>query len=706
MSGDANTPQTAHAMEPHTSDLEQALREIEAIASGALGEPNGVAEERLLAAARTLAARASTAEQRADDLAERYDLVMRAADDGLWDWNLLTDELFLSARWKEMLGFSPDELENNPEEWRSRIHPDDLDRSLTAVRDYLERRSPVYELDHRLRHRDGTYRWISSRGTALWDGQGRAYRFAGAHWDITDRRLYQQRLRDRERQYRAIFEAAGDAMLITELEGGIIIEANPAASQLYGYTHDEFIGLHPSVIIHPDEHAGYNEVLSAIRAGRGIRRRARNVRMDGTPLHVEVRASPFLYGGRLHMLGVLRDITSQVEASRVLEQRVDERTRELATMLEVSKTLTSTLELRPLLRLILDQLHIIADYTSCAITTVEGNEFVNREYRGPLPTELVLRRRMSVPVDDPVWDEFRRREPVIIDDVWGDSSGAATLRLAMGDEYLRTTASYIRAWMAVPFVHNGVVAGTITLTHQQPGHFTQRHATLAAALANQAAIAIENARLYEQAQQVAVLEERQRLARELHDSVSQALFGIGLGAKTARTLLERGQPERALKSIDYVLSLSETGTAEMKALIFELRPESLQSEGLVAALTKQLAALHARYGLHTEVDLPDEPDVPLDVKEALYRIGQEAMHNTVKHAQAHALRVRLAHDPNVVTLEVHDDGAGFDPGGAFPGHLGLRSMRERASRLGGTLSIDSAPGRGSSVRVAIPATAH
>jgi signal transduction histidine kinase len=221
------------------------------------------------------------------------------------------------------------------------------------------------------------------------------------------------------------------------------------------------------------------------------------------------------------------------------------------------------------------------------------------------------------------------------------------------------------------------------------------------ALANQAALAMENARLYEQVQDQAALEERQRLARELHDSVSQALFGIGLGARTARTLLDQ-DPAKATAPLDYVLSLAEAGLAEMRALIFELRPESLAEEGLVAALEKQAASLRSRHGLAVETDFGPEPDMPLERKQILYRIAQEALHNTIKHARAQTVTLHVAESDTGITLQLTDDGRGFDPHGNFPGHLGLRSMRERVERTGGTFTIESAAGEGTRIEVGIP----
>jgi signal transduction histidine kinase len=207
--------------------------------------------------------------------------------------------------------------------------------------------------------------------------------------------------------------------------------------------------------------------------------------------------------------------------------------------------------------------------------------------------------------------------------------------------------------------------------------------------------------LYEQAQELASLQERQRLARELHDSVSQALYGIGLGAYTAKEALE-SDPEQALASIDYILTLTEAGLAEMRALIFELRPDSLEIEGLVAALSKQVAVLRARYKLTVEADLGEEPDLSLEMKHTLYRIAQEALNNIVKHARASMVRLLLAEHNHEIIFEVRDNGRGFDPTGPFPGHLGLRSMQERVTKVSGVLTIESAAGQGTLVSVRIP----
>ena len=218
---------------------------------------------------------------------------------------------------------------------------------------------------------------------------------------------------------------------------------------------------------------------------------------------------------------------------------------------------------------------------------------------------------------------------------------------------------------------------------------------------SEAALRQTQEELARRVQERTAMEERQRLARELHDSVSQALYGISLGAHTALTLFDTDRA-KVLEALNYVLSLTQAGLTEMRALIFELRPESLAIEGLVVALSKHVAALRARHGIEVELTLCDEPDVPLPVKEAIYRIAQEALQNAVKHARSERLDVRLRCGEESIGLEVCDNGVGFDPQASYPGHLGLHSMRERASSVGGTLEIESVPGCGTRIRAHVP----
>jgi hypothetical protein len=245
--------------------------------------------------------------------------------------------------------------------------------------------------------------------------------------------------------------------------------------------------------------------------------------------------------------------------------------------------------------------------------------------------------------------------------------------------------------MSVPMMLGERAIGMLAVESDQTDCYTEHHAELLMAVADQAAVAVENARLYEQARGLAALEERQKLARELHDSVSQALFGIGLGARTARTLLDR-DPSKVAEPLDYVVSLAEAGLTEMRALIFELRPDALELEGLVGSLEKQLAALRARHGLRIEANLGSEPEAPLDVKETLYRIAQETLNNVVKHARASSITVELSMPADGHPAGDHGRRGGLRPA-ASSGHSRPALDARTAARIGAVLEMEARPTR-------------
>jgi PAS domain S-box-containing protein len=523
--------------------------------------------------------------------------------------------------------------------------------------------------------------------------------------DIAERRRAEADLAERERQYRSVFESTTDALLIYDLEGNLV-DLNPAAAQMHGYTVGEFRLLEPSQFIHASSLPLFAKFIELVRAGQDFRARARNLRRDGTPFHIEVLGTGFIYRGRPHALAVIRDITEEVEAYRFLEQRVEERTRELSMLLDVSANIASTLDLPLLLDMVLKELQQVVPCDGASVLILEGDELRNVAHRGPIPHQVQSQMRLSREQAGELWEAMEGRQPLIIGDVREDTWLAQAFRQAIGD-YLDREMAYVRTWVGVPLIAQEQLIGWLSLHHSEPRAYTRHHAALAQTIANQAAIAIQNAKLYGQARRLAALEERQRLARELHDSVSQVLYGIGLGARTAGTLLDRADIAPELRSslaeaLEYVLSLAEAGLAEMRALIFELRPDSLEREGLVAALSRQAAAMRARHRLDVHTDFCGEPALPFEAKEAVYRIAQEAMHNIAKHAHATGVEIRLCASQREIVLELTDDGVGFDPHAVYSGHMGLNSMHERAAQIGGTLEVESQVGHGATVRLRVP----
>lgn len=509
---------------------------------------------------------------------ERYQTIVRATTDAVWDWDLVTEEVQWSPGLHSVFGYPADTLRYHAW-WRDHVHPDDLEQTETSVQAALARGERRWRGEYRFRRADGSYAYVLDRGYVLQDASGLPVRMIGAMVDITERKVYEQ----------------------------------------------------------------------------------------------------------------------------VLEQRVAERTSELSTLLQIARNVAYTLDLETLLDLILEQLQTVIGYDGASILSLEGDTLRGRAYRGPKPKAWIY--QFTMPVDNFIDRQVvASRQPYIIPNMLDDTPATRYFRASLGDRFEQLYAG-VRTWMRIPLIAKDQVVGMLSLHHHEPDYFSPHQAELALAFADQAAVAIENARLYTQAQQLAAVEERQRLARELHDSVSQALYGIALGARTARKLLDRASSpitNQLTGPLDYVLQLAEAGLAEMRALIFELRPESLAQEGLVAAIEKQAVSLRTRHQIDVQTHLMPEPEIALDSKQVLYRIAQEALHNVVKHARATQVTVELAQQDGLLMLAIQDNGLGFDTGGEFPGHLGLKSMRERALQLGGTLDIQSALGQGTRVYAQIP----
>jgi signal transduction histidine kinase len=202
---------------------------------------------------------------------------------------------------------------------------------------------------------------------------------------------------------------------------------------------------------------------------------------------------------------------------------------------------------------------------------------------------------------------------------------------------------------------------------------------------------------------LAVVEERNRLARDLHDSVTQALYGLTLCAEAARRQVAAGQIDAANGQLRDLGETAQRALQEMRLLIFELRPPVLEQEGLAAALQARLQTVEGRVGLATTLVVEGDRRLPPTVEAELDRIAQEALNNALKHARAHHIAVHLRQGEHTVSLEIADDGTGFDPTEARTrGGLGLRGMAERAARVDGHLAVESAPGRGARIRAEVP----
>jgi PAS domain S-box-containing protein len=485
------------------------------------------------------------------------------------------------------------------------------------------------------------------------------------------------------------------SVMDASLDGIAVIDAkrrylyvNPAGSRILGHPAEALIGRDVLLNFPARLHEQVLEVFKQVSVGRPGRNDATIVLPTGEERQIEYTDTLFEADGVPFRTAIFRDVTESRRQER--EARV---LAEIAASLTIDQPMEETLDI--LTRYVVEETQAEA----AVIGLVE-------------PATMRLEMFTVHGLPERFMEEMREQWPMsrssatvrAIETQQIQVVAGARARMLANDAYASVhDLLHDDRWdalVALPLVYRGQSHGALVVYHPNTGPLDDEIALLAA-IADQAAIVVENNRLYAEAQGQAAIEERQRLARELHDSVSQALYGIGLGARTAKTLLGQ-DPAKAVQPVEYVLQLAEAGLAEMRALIFELRPESLESEGLVAAVEKQAASLHARHRIDVNADLCGEPPIPLQIKEAVYRIVQEGLHNVVKHARATTVDLKLDCDDTAVRFDIRDNGIGFDASGEFPGHLGLQSMRERAARLGGHVAIESVPRVGSRIYGYVP----
>ncbi|OIO95582.1 MAG: hypothetical protein AUK03_05200 [Anaerolineae bacterium CG2_30_64_16] len=394
----------------------------------------------------------------------------------------------------------------------------------------------------------------------------------------------------------------------------------------------------------------------------------------------------------LNALEVEIDEREQVAAAlaRQNAELYGELQRRLAESESFNRVLVSLLQktvLEQVLNIVCTEAQGLIGATGSAVLLLTDQAWLEVKHRLGKPLAAVE----PVPVDGSLAGQVvRQGEPVLLND---------PALFAQAQVY--QWPSDLTALLAVPLRVNGGVIGVLDVVNKAGG-FTEQDVPVMSVFANQAAMAIEHARLQQQAEQLAVLAERQRLARELHDSVTQSLYSVTLYANAAALALAAGKGDVTAGYLQELQETAQEGMRDMRLLIFQLHPPVLEVEGLVAALQARLAAVEGRAGLPTEFRVAGERRLPIAIEAELFWIAQEALNNVRKHAAAQHVTVHLHFTAATIALEVLDDGVGFDPG-AVPAERrgGLRTIAERTAHMGGKLTYESMPGAGTRVKVEV-----
>ncbi len=489
---------------------------------------------------------------------------------------------------------------------------------------------------------------------------------------------------------RKIFDHSNDAIFLIDPARDTIVDANPKACEMLGYSREELLSLGMSAI-HPNEMPELMAFAhSVFKQGHGWTDELSCRTKKGKFLPAEISASIVEIDGQECMIALIRDTTER----KLAEERIRREAARADALAHAAARLNAHLTLDAVLDAVCEETARALDVPAAGVLLYnEEDATLSPAAIYGLPPEYL---EDYAPNPRALYDRYAQQHgPLIVVPEVQDRPDLPNAQL-----YARYD---IRTSVVASLIREGQLMGTLNVyTLAEPRTFGDDELALLTGLAYQAAQAIENAQLRQQAELAAVMEERGRLARELHDSVTQSLYSLTLLAEGYQRSAKAGRLEHPEESLIELGDIAQQALKEMRLLVHQLRPLALEREGLLGALHQRLSAVEKRAGVEARLVAEDVVELPAPLEEALYRITLEALNNALKHATATSVTVYFRIDDGKVELEVVDNGWGFDPNAIDEQRgMGLASMRERAEKLGGTLVIQSAPGEGTAVKVSV-----
>lgn len=608
---------------------------------------------------------------------------------------------FISQRWSEYTGLPAESTLGWG--WQAAIHPDDLLRVIEELK-MLEVSARPGEIEARLRRSDGVFRWFVCRLEPLLDEHGKLTRWYSSCLDIEDQKQAEDRLQRSERNLAEGQRLTKTGSWVLDLPTGNT-DWSVETCRIFGFPDPP-----------PSPH--YQEFLERVRpedrdaVNRGLEESFEKeeprplqyvfVLPDGTEKNIETISQPIRDAtGKLMLMGTVMDVTERVENEKSLrasEILARGQFNALARALEVlARESDPERLLEHFLRTVADEL---GAHGGSVWRRVEGTDRVEFEFsleEGQFLTKADVGMTTIVPtmaIDD-VWpwpEVFQDGKPHVLDDIregphfpWRDHV------LALG----------VVTILIVPMLIGGEVEGVIGIRFRTKRTFSAGEIDLAQALANQAMLAIQVTRLSALNRETAVIAERNRMARDIHDTVAQTLTGIVVQLEAAEESSARGND--ASPNLGRARELARMGLREARASVRALRPHA--ENPLAVALPALISRMTSGTGVSGSFSVKGNPRrLPADFEEHLLRIGQEALTNSLRHAKATRFDVRVEFNANRVELELSDDGCGFCMQERHEG-FGLVGMRERIGFLRGRLNLESAPGAGTRILISVPTTA-
>ena len=510
-----------------------------------------------------------------------------------------------------------------------------------------------------------------------------------------------------EMLFRLMVESAPIAIVAIN-DSGKIVYTNEKLDELFGYDYGELIGrdlelLVPQKLrhIHRQHQSDYIQQPHVRPMGSGMD--LRGVRKDGVEFPIEAGLSFVRVGGEMLVMSSVTDMTRRKHIEEILERRVEERTQEIDqrrriadSMRDILARLNANYSLQDMLEYIVAQTGELLSAEAGAVFLLDDSKvYYNAMVSRGLSTQYLARIRIPLHGESVLHQAMAQRYPAYVSDLRNASLGNDQFAAERRTQLL---ANGYHALIAVPLEAGSEVYGGLMLYYRQAKEFVEDELDLAMTFGNQTALAIQSALLRTQIEKSAVTAERNRIARDLHDSVSQTLFSASMIADVLPRLWEHNRDE-GVRRLNELRQLTRGALAEMRTLLLELRPATLVEVELDDLLKQLTEATTGRARIPIGLEIAGKCDLPVDVRIAFYRIAQEALNNVAKHADADQAHVQLLCQANHATLTVTDDGVGFSLAETAGNHLGIIIMRERADSIGADLKISSTKGAGATVSV-------
>lgn len=665
---------------------------------------------------------------------KRFELVTQSLHGLIYDYDLVTGELYRSKGLFDLIGLDPGDVTASTDWWQERILPDDLAKSSSAFAVAVASQSSLFQFEYRIRHKDGHYVWVWDNSRILYDKQGRPIRVVGCTLNIDARK----KVGDQIARLQAVTAALSEAVTLAQVAEVLTqqsVSAGDATSGVVNLFHAETneleiiysVGFHESLVQRYQRATMFAPGASpqAAQTRQPVWFHSKAEYLAQFPALVDVpqkqnaegiAALPLMYQGRL--LGVLGLYFPEIRAFHDEEQEfLQTIARQCAIALERAQLYDTAQKQRRIAEQTatwLTRLQFVTASLSQALTSYEvakiivdfGMAVLGAVYgainlmENETNFDLIYAAGVEVPDEESIrWQQF------LIDPgmpaVEALRSGQALWlenaeeRNSLYPSLIPLSKAFPGAWAFLPLHIQDRVIGAARFIFPHDLPFSDEEKEFMLTLAHYCTQAMERTRLYEATKALGAAEERQRLARELHDAVTQTLFSASLMADTIAPLLDQ-DVDLAKQRAAQLVQLNRSALAEMRTLLLELRPEQVLRTSMSDLLTQLAQAVRGRKTIELSLAIEDIHPLPPDVHVVFYRVAQEMLNNVVKHSQAKQGAIFLNSSPAGVELRVRDNGIGFDPQTRKAG-LGLTSMKERAELVGATIEFVSQLGQGTEI---------